>query len=38
MEGKERIEKELQYVGFNKPYLDFFFFLNGEEGEGFERI
>ena len=26
MEGKERIEKELQYVGFNKPYLNFFFF------------
>jgi len=24
MEGKERIEKELGYVGFNKPYLDFF--------------
>ena len=41
MEGKERIEKELGYVEFNKPYLDYLFiyyFFNGEEGEGFERI
>ena len=37
MEGKVRIEKELQYVGFNKPYLDFFFFKK-KKGEGGGRV